>query len=65
MNTSKYYFYNKIYGTALNTKKMNNAKKYANKKVTVIREAKTSRSTWVQIKYGNKLLGWVNKKAIK
>ncbi|MBC1921011.1 GW domain-containing glycosaminoglycan-binding protein [Listeria grayi] len=65
VNTSKYYFYNKIYGTALNTKKMNNAKKYANKKVTVIREAKTSRSTWVQIKYGNKLLGWVNKKAIK
>ncbi|WP_172465153.1 SH3-like domain-containing protein [Listeria grayi] len=27
--------------------------------------SKTSRSTWVQIKYGNKLLGWINKKAIK
>lgn len=64
-NPKKYYFYNKIYGTALDITKQTSAKKKANQKVTIIREAKTSRATWVQVKIGKKTIGWVNKKAIK
>ncbi|MBC1546103.1 GW domain-containing glycosaminoglycan-binding protein [Listeria sp. FSL L7-1435] len=47
----------------IGTKNIGQATAYANKTVQLVREAKTSRSTYYQVSLNGKVIGWIDKRA--
>ncbi len=57
-------FWTKPYKT-LGTKLIEQASAYQNENIEIIREAKTSRSTYYQVSANNQIIGWLDKRAVE